>query len=79
MITEIPHDSKYCVSYGQLKGATGQFLRPLPREPPKKATKIISPGFPFLPISTLDLHKKVFLDFMERNGLTTPKAEMGSN
>jgi hypothetical protein len=63
MIKEIPNESKFCVSYGQLKDATGPYQQHLLKEQLKKETKITLCVHHFLLLSIS--HHKRSLKFVE--------------
>lgn len=69
MITEIPHESKYCVSYGQLKGCYWTIPATSTQGTTKEGDKDYIARIALSPEMDLDLHKKVFLDFVRENGL----------
>ena len=64
MITEIPNESKFCVSYGQLKGCYWT----IPATSTQGTTKVGDKDYivhaSLSPKINLELHKKVFLDFV---------------
>ena len=63
MITEIPDESKYCVSYGQLKGCYWTIPATSTQGTTKEGDKDYIVRASLSPNLDLDLHKKVFLDF----------------
>lgn len=63
MITEIPNESKYCVSYGQLKGCYWTIPATSTQGTTKEGDKDYIARVALSPNMDLDLHKKVFLDF----------------
>ncbi len=65
MITEIPHESKYCVSYGQLKGCYWTIPATSTQGTTKEGDKDYIARVALSPDMDLELHKKVFLDFVE--------------
>ena len=65
MITKIPHESKYCVSYGQLKGCYWTIPATSTQGTTKEGDKDYIARVALSPNMDLDLHKKVFLDFIE--------------
>ena len=65
MITEIPEQSKYCVSYGQLKGCYWTIPATSTQGTTKEGDKDYIARVSLSPIMDLALHKKVFLDFVE--------------
>jgi len=69
MINEIPNESKYCVSYGQLKGCYWTIPATSTQGTTKEGDKDYIARVALSPDMNLDLHKKVFLDFIENNHL----------
>lgn len=65
MITEIPHESKYCVSYGQLKGCYWTIPATSTQGTTKEGDKDYIARVALSPNMNLELHKKVFLDFVK--------------
>ena len=65
MITEIPHESKYCVSYGQLKGCYWTVPATSTQGTTKEGDKDYIARVALSPDMDLELHKKVFLKFVE--------------
>jgi cystathionine beta-lyase/cystathionine gamma-synthase len=65
MITEIPNESKYCVSYGQLKGCYWTIPATSTQGTTKEGDKDYIARVALSPNMDLDLHKKVFLDFVK--------------
>jgi cystathionine beta-lyase/cystathionine gamma-synthase len=65
MITEIPNESKYCVSYGQLKGCYWTIPATSTQGTTKEGDKDYIARVALSPDMDLDLHKKVFLKFVE--------------
>ena len=65
MITEIPEQSKYCVSYGQLKGCYWTIPATSTQGTTKEGDKDYIARVSLSPNMDLALHKKVFLDFIE--------------
>lgn len=65
MITEIPNESKYCVSYGQLKGCYWTIPATSTQGTTKEGDKDYIARVALSPDMDLELHKKVFLDFVE--------------
>lgn len=65
MITKIPHESKYCVSYGQLKGCYWTIPATSTQGTTKEGDKDYIARVSLSPNMDLELHKKVFLDFVE--------------
>ncbi len=66
MITEIPNESKYCVSYGQLKGCYWTIPATSTQGTTKEGDKDYIARVALSPDMDLELHKKVFLDFVEK-------------
>ncbi|MFK7812271.1 MAG: cystathionine beta-synthase [Maribacter sp.] len=64
MITEIPNESKYCVSYGQLKGCYWTIPATSTQGTTKEGDKDYIARVALSPNLDLELHKKVFLDFV---------------
>ncbi|CAM1367145.1 Cys/Met metabolism PLP-dependent enzyme [Tenacibaculum sediminilitoris] len=64
MITEIPDESKYCVSYGQLKGCYWTIPATSTQGTTKEGDKDYIARVALSPNMDLALHKKVFLDFV---------------
>ena len=65
MITEIPNESKYCVSYGQLKGCYWTIPATSTQGTTKEGDKDYIARVALSPNMDLEHHKKVFLDFVE--------------
>ena len=65
MITEIPNESKYCVSYGQLKGCYWTIPATSTQGTTKEGDKDYIARVALSPNMDLELHKKVFLDFVK--------------
>ena len=64
MITEIPDESKFCVSYGQLKGCYWTIPATSTQGTTREGDKDYIVRASLSPNLDLDLHKKVFLDFV---------------
>ena len=64
MITEIPNESKHCVSYGQLKGCYWTIPATSTQGTTKEGDKDYIARVALSPDMDLELHKKVFLDFV---------------
>ena len=64
MITEIPNESKYCVSYGQLKGCYWTIPATSTQGTTKEGDKDYIVRVALSPDMDLELHKKVFLNFV---------------
>ena len=65
MITEIPDESKYCVSYGQLKGCYWTIPATSTQGTTKEGDKDYIARVAVSPKLNLELHKKVFSDFIK--------------
>lgn len=65
MITQIPNESKYCVSYGQLKGCYWTIPATSTQGTTKEGDKDYIARVALSPNMDLELHKKVFLDFVK--------------
>ena len=65
MITKIPDESKYCVSYGQLKGCYWTIPATSTQGTTKEGDKDYIARVAMSPNLDLELHKKVFMDFVE--------------
>jgi len=65
MITKIPNESKYCVSYGQLKGCYWTIPATSTQGTTKEGDKDYIARVALSANMDLELHKKVFLDFVE--------------
>lgn len=65
MITEIPNESKYCVSYGQLKGCYWTIPATSTQGTTKEDDKDYIARVALSPNMNVELHKKVFLKFVE--------------
>jgi len=65
MITEIPDESKHCVSYGQLKGCYWTIPATSTQGTTKEGDKDYIARVAVSPIMDVELHKKVFADFAE--------------
>lgn len=66
MISKIPEESKYCVSYGQLKGCYWTIPATSTQGTTKEGDKDYIARVALSPDMNLELHKKVFLEFVER-------------
>ena len=64
MITEIPDESKYCVSYGQLKGCYWTIPATSTQGTTKEGDKDYIARVALSPDMDLQRHKEVFLDFV---------------
>ncbi|OZV66876.1 PLP-dependent aminotransferase family protein [Winogradskyella aurantia] len=67
MITEIPNESKYCVSYGQLKGCYWTIPATSTQGTTKEGDKDYIVRVSLSPDMDLERHKDVFLDFVKSN------------
>ena len=65
MITEIPNESKYCVSYGQLKGCYWTIPATSTQGTTKEGDKDYIARVALSADMDLDLHKQVFNRFVE--------------
>ena len=65
MITEIPNESKYCVSYGQLNGCYWTIPATSTQGTTKEGDKDYIARVALSPNMDLEHHKKVFLDFVK--------------
>ena len=65
MITKIPNESKYCVSYGQLKGCYWTIPATSTQGTTKEGDKDYIARVALSADMDLELHKKIFLDFVE--------------
>jgi hypothetical protein len=65
MIAEIPNESKFCVSYGQLKGCYWTVPATSTQGTTKEGDKDYIVRASLSPNMDLELHKKVFLKFVE--------------
>ncbi len=65
MITKIPHESKFCVSYGQLKGCYWTIPATSTQGTTKEGDKDYIVRASLSPDMDLDLHKAVLLEFVE--------------
>ena len=65
MITKIPNESKYCVSYGQLNGCYWTIPATSTQGTTKEGDKDYIARVSLSPNIDLELHKKVFLEFVE--------------
>jgi len=65
MINEIPNESKYCVSYGQLKGCYWTIPATSTQGTTKEGDKDYIARVALSANMDLELHKKVFSDFVE--------------
>ena len=64
MITEIPNESKYCVSYGQLNGVYWTIPATSTQGTTKEGDKDYIARVALSPNMDLAMHKKVFSDFV---------------
>ena len=65
MITKIPNESKHCVSYGQLQGCYWTIPATSTQGTTKEGDKDYIARVALSPDMDLELHKKVFLEFVE--------------
>ena len=65
MITKIPNESKYCVSYGQLNGCYWTIPATSTQGTTKEGDKDYIARIALSPNMDLEHHKKVFLDFVK--------------
>ncbi|WP_407557285.1 PLP-dependent transferase [Winogradskyella sp. 4-2091] len=65
MITKIPDESKYCVSYGQLKGVYWTIPATSTQGTTKEGDKDYIARVALSPDMDLELHKSVFLEFVQ--------------
>lgn len=65
MITKIPNESKFCVSYGQLKGCYWTIPATSTQGTTKEGDKDYIVRASLSPDLDLDLHKQVFLEFVK--------------
>lgn len=72
MITQIPQESKFCVSYGQLKGCYWTIPATSTQGTTKEGDKDYIVRVAVSPDLDLELHKKIFADFVEQDVLLTP-------
>ncbi len=64
MITQIPNESKHCVSYGQLKGCYWTIPATSTQGTTKEGDKDYIARVALSPNMDLELHKKIFLEFV---------------
>ena len=64
MITQIPNESKFCVSYGQLKGCYWTIPATSTQGTTKEGDKDYIVRVSISPSVNLTLHKEVFLEFV---------------
>jgi len=65
MISKIPNESKFCVSYGQLKGVYWTIPATSTQGTTKEGDKDYIVRVALSPATDIELHKKVFLNFVE--------------
>jgi len=65
MITEIPNESKYCVSYGQLNGCYWTIPATSTQGTTKEGDKDYIARVALSPNMDIELHKKIFLEFVK--------------
>ena len=68
MISSIPNESKYCVSYGHLKGCYWTIPATSTQGTTKEDDKDYIARVALSPDLDLELHKKVFLEFVQELG-----------
>lgn len=68
MISKIPNESKYCVSYGQLKGCYWTIPATSTQGTTKEGDKDYIARVALSPDMDLELHKQVFADFVDEIG-----------
>ncbi len=66
MITKIPHESKYCVSYGQLKGCYWTIPATSTQGTTKEGDKDYIARVALSPKMDIERHKEVFMNFVEQ-------------
>jgi hypothetical protein len=66
MITQIPNESKYCVSYGQLKGCYWTIPATSTQGTTKETDKDYIARVALSADMDLEKHKEVFLDFVKQ-------------
>ncbi len=66
MISEIPHESKHCVSYGQLQGCYWTIPATSTQGTTKEGDKDYIARIALSPDMDIELHKKVFADFVRQ-------------
>jgi len=64
MISQIPNESKFCVSYGQLKGSYWTIPATSTQGTTKEGDKDYIVRVSIAPSINIELHKKVFLKFV---------------
>lgn len=64
MISKIPNESKFCVSYGQLKGCYWTIPATSTQGTTKEGDKDYIVRASLSPTINLELHKKIFLEFV---------------
>ena len=64
MITKIPNESKFCVSYGQLQGCYWTIPATSTQGTTKESDKDYIVRVSLSPEMDLELHKKVFAEFV---------------
>lgn len=69
MITKIPKESKYCVSYGQLHGCYWTIPATSTQGTTKEEDKDYIARIACSPKMDIELHKKVFADFISHNAV----------
>ena len=71
MITKIPNESKFCVSYGQLQGCYWTIPATSTQGTTKEGDKDYIVRVSLSPKMDLELHKKVFLEFVGSHLIVT--------
>ena len=66
MITEIPHESKYCVSYGQLRGCYWTIPATSTQGTTKEGDKDYIARVALSPSMDMERHKEVFANFVDK-------------
>jgi hypothetical protein len=64
MISQIPNESKFCVSYGQLKGSYWTVPATSTQGTTKEGDKDYIVRVSIAPSINIELHKKVFMEFV---------------
>ena len=64
MISQIPNESKFCVSYGQLKGSYWTIPATSTQGTTKEGDKDYIVRVSIAPSINIELHKKVFMEFV---------------
>ena len=77
MITAIPNESKFCVSYGQLKGCYWTIPATSTQGTTKEGDKDYIVRVALSANMDLERHKKVFKDFVDEDVLYTTSSSAG--